>query len=381
MMLIRVAGQNKRQRAVTGDVAGGAEAVLQGKDGQHKRGAGAVKQQDAGDQTERSHNRTARHAGCADGKNAEQHAEQDHGSDRRNLAVQNLRDCHDEENLGQHRAAQMDVGEQRNTEINHVLAQHRGFLCAAQSNCQSRRGGHRADRSDIRRTVVLHYFDRVLARVRARNSIEQRHPDIMTDHNDDDDLDEHRKLLGDRALIRQTAEGGRDKERQNRDDDLGDDGEDNVLHLVKQGLHHFGFGPGDGQTDHQRQRQCAHHVHDRRDLQLEHYLGQLAQAVNLRYDRQVRNECVTGCRAHQRRADRRHICDNERNAQHSGCVVAQLGDGRRNKADNDQRHTERDDLTEHLLDCHDHVHHGLVRHQTEHDAHRNAKQQLERQAV
>ena len=61
--------------------------------------------------------------------------------------------------------------------------------------------------------------------------------------------------------------------------------------------------------------------------------------------------------------------------------MAQLGDGRRNKADNDQRHTERDNLTEHLLDRHDHVHHGLVRHQTEHDAHRNAKQQLERQAV
>ena len=47
LVTIRVAGEDERQRAVAGDVAGGAEAVLKREDGQHERGARAVKQQDA----------------------------------------------------------------------------------------------------------------------------------------------------------------------------------------------------------------------------------------------------------------------------------------------------------------------------------------------
>ena len=37
VMLIRVSGEEERQRAVAGDVAGGAEAVLQGEDGEDCR--------------------------------------------------------------------------------------------------------------------------------------------------------------------------------------------------------------------------------------------------------------------------------------------------------------------------------------------------------
>ena len=203
----------------------------------------------------------------------------------------------------------------------------------------------------------------------------------MADHDDDDDLDEYRELLGDGALIRQTAEGGGDKERQQRNDDLGDDGEHDVLDLVEQCLQTLGAGPGDRQTDHQRQRQCAHDVHERRDFELEQHLRQLLQTVNLRYDGQVRNDGVAGGRGRERRADRRTVRQNERDHQHTRSVVPELGDGRRDEADNDQRHAERDDLAEHLLYGDNDIHDLLVRHKAEQNADHHAKQQLERQAV
>ena len=84
--------------------------------------------------------------------------------------------------------------------------------------------------------VVPHDLDRVFARVCAGERVQQQHPQIVTDHDDHDDLEEHRELLGDRSLICQTAEGGGDEERQQRDDDLGDDGQNDVLDFVEQRL-------------------------------------------------------------------------------------------------------------------------------------------------
>ena len=53
MVLFGVTGEEEGQRAVTGDVAGGAEAVLKSEDGEHQAGAGVVEAEHAGDQTER----------------------------------------------------------------------------------------------------------------------------------------------------------------------------------------------------------------------------------------------------------------------------------------------------------------------------------------
>ena len=59
--------------------------------------------------------------------------------------------------------------------------------------------------------------------------------------------------------------------------------------------------------------------------------------------------------------------------------MPELGDGRRDKADDDQRHAERDDLAEHLLYGDNDIHDRLVRHEAEQNADHHAKQQLERQ--
>mgnify|MGYP007060449736 CR=1 FL=1 len=56
-MLFGVAGQHQGQSTVAGDVAGSAEAVLQGKDGEHQSGAGVIEHQNAGDEAQRSQSR------------------------------------------------------------------------------------------------------------------------------------------------------------------------------------------------------------------------------------------------------------------------------------------------------------------------------------
>ena len=111
MVLFRVAGEDQGQGPVAGDVAGGAEAVLQGEDGQHQGGAVVVKAQHAGDEPQRGHHRAAGHAGGAHGEHAQQQTEQDHGPRGGQHAVQDLGHGHDEEDLREDRAAQVDVGE------------------------------------------------------------------------------------------------------------------------------------------------------------------------------------------------------------------------------------------------------------------------------
>ena len=99
-VLFGVAGEHQGQSAVAGDVAGGAEGVLQGEDGQHQAGARLVEAQHGHDQAQRGHDRTAGHAGSTDGEHAQQQAEQNHRAQRGQLAVQDLGYHHDEEHLG-----------------------------------------------------------------------------------------------------------------------------------------------------------------------------------------------------------------------------------------------------------------------------------------
>lgn len=110
-VLLGVAGQHQGQSAVAGDVAGGAEAVLQGEDGEHQSGAGVIEHQNAGDEAQRSHDGAAGDAGSADGEDTEQSAEEEHGADAGQMAVEDLGDGHAEEDLSQDRAAEVDVGE------------------------------------------------------------------------------------------------------------------------------------------------------------------------------------------------------------------------------------------------------------------------------
>ena len=140
-VLLGVAGQHQGQSAVAGDVAGSAEAVLQGEDGEHQSGAGVIEHQNAGDEAQRSHDGAAGDAGSADGEDAEQGAEEEHGADAGQVAVEDLGDGHAEEDLSEDRAAQMDVGEQRNAEAYHIATQRRRSAIGALKRNGERRSG------------------------------------------------------------------------------------------------------------------------------------------------------------------------------------------------------------------------------------------------
>lgn len=170
-VLLGVAGQHQGQSAVAGDVAGGAEAVLQGEDGEHQSGAGVIEHQNAGDEAQRSHDGTAGDAGSADGEDAEQGAEEEHGADAGQMAVKDLGDGHAEEDLSQDRAAEVDVGEQGDAEADHILAQDFALAGAVQSDRQSGGAGHGADSGQVSGAVVAEDFPGVLAGVCAGQQI------------------------------------------------------------------------------------------------------------------------------------------------------------------------------------------------------------------
>ena len=72
----------------------------------------------------------------------------------------------------------------------------------------------------------------------------------MADHNDDDDNQEDRQLLGDRALVCQRAEGGADEYGQDGDDDTGNDQKNDALELVKRLRDYLRVADRCSQTDH-----------------------------------------------------------------------------------------------------------------------------------
>lgn len=121
-MFFCIAGQDQCQGAVACHVAGCAEAVLQGKD-------------------------------------AEKYNKEDHGSERRELSVEYFRDSHDEENLCQDRSAKVDIGEERNPEVDHVGAQIFTLVGAFEGDCKCRGGRHSANGSYIGGAVVFDFIN------------------------------------------------------------------------------------------------------------------------------------------------------------------------------------------------------------------------------
>ena len=77
----------------------------------------------------------------------------------------------------------------------------------------------------------------------------------------------------------------------------------------------------------------------------------------------------------------RNVSDDNRHAQQAGRVLAQLGDGRCDKADDDERDTERDELAHDVLQGNDHPHETQREDLTQDNADHDAQQQPERQIV
>ena len=345
-MLFRVARENQGQSAVAGDIACGSEGILQCKDGEHERGAALVKAEHAGNQSEGCHDGTAGHAGCADCEHAEQQTEEYHLADGRELAVEHLGNCHDEEGLGHNGAAEMNVCKERNAEVHEVIAECRlGLSCALQSYGERCCGGHGADCGHVSGAVVLDDIHAVSAGIDACDSVEQGEPEIVAYHDNYDDNQENRELLCDAALIRQRAEGGSDEQREHRNQELRDNRENNLLELFENVGGNVCVIPDSCESHRDREEECGHDAHNRRNLELEDNVRKLLQSVNVRIDREMRQDCEAGNRRRESCADRRDIGNQQGEAEHSGSVVAHTRDGGCNKADDDERNTEANELS------------------------------------
>ena len=188
----------------------------------------------------------------------------------------------------------MDVSEQGNPEIHHIAAEGRlRFLRAAERHSQCRCRRHRPHSGNICRSVVLHHIQRIPLRVEPRCEIQDCHPDKVSRHDDQDNLDEYRKLLRDRPLIGQGAEGKSDKHRKDRDHNLSDNGKDDLLKFLQQVRHRHSIVPCAREAEQHGKYKCAHHRHDLRDLQLEHNLRQLLQPLHIRHDGQMGDDAVS----------------------------------------------------------------------------------------
>ena len=200
----------------------------------------------------------------------------------------------------------------------------------------------------------------------------------MADDDDKHHRKEHGQLTRNGALICKTARRRSDKKRQNRNNHARHNGQDDALELVEQLAHEIGMRryaarPTDGR--HER----THNRHDLRNIELEYDIGQLFEPINRRGDRQVGNDRVASEHREQRGTNARAIRDKHSHTQNARHVRAELGDGRRNKADDNKRNAEHNDLAEQVLDRHNHVHNRLVGNKANKNAHDHRHEQDKRQ--
>ena len=69
----------------------------------------------------------------------------------------------------------------------------------------------------------------------------------------------------------------------------------------------------------------------------------------------MRDQRITGCNRKQGCADGRNVSDHQSNTKHAGSTVSEFGDGRCDKADDDQRYTEVDKLPKDIFQSNDNI--------------------------
>ena len=109
-------------------------------------------------------------------------------------------------------------------------------------------------------------------------------------------------------------------------------------------------------------------------------LRQTAQSIDCRLNRHMRNQRISGCHRKQRRAKRRCIRQNQRYSKQSGGILSKLRDRRGNKADDDQRYTERNNLPKNIIQRHNEIHKTFICYKTGNNTDRYTQRQPKRQA-
>ena len=92
------------------------------------------------------------------------------------------------------------------------------------------------------------------------------------------------------------------------------------------------------------------------------------------------NQPVSRSHSHKRGSDGGNIGDCQCHPQHFGGIVSHLGNGRRNKSDDDQRYTEGDDLPQNVFDSYHHIHDSLIGNKADDHTQDYSDQQTHRKA-
>ena len=199
---------------------------------------------------------------------------------------------------------------------------------------------------------------------------------MLKKHYDKDNGDEYRKLTGDGAFPCETTEGGGDKEGQNRDDYLLNYLKNNILELLKNTDDGVALGPNSGKTNEDGEHQCAHNAHYLRNVELEYYLRQSTQTLGVGYDAQAGDDAVACCHRKQSCKNAGNISENQSDSQHSGSAAAELGDRGGDKAYDDERNAEINELTHYVLEGNYYLHNALGQNKTQCDAYDYSQQKL-----
>ena len=259
----------------------------------------------------------------------------------------------------------MNIREERDAKVDHVRAKVFALMGALQGYREGGSGGHGANRRQVGGAVMLDHLQTGKTGIDGSNRVEHGQPDVVADQDNDDDDQEDGKLLGDGTLPGQAAEGRCDEEGQNRDNDHLHDLENDLLEFLQD----IGDGPGlcphSSETDEDREDQGGHDRHDLWDVKLEGNRGKGSQALSISNDGQVGNDGIAGSHRHTCGQDAGNVGDDNGNGKHTGRVIAQLGDGRRDKTDDNQRNTEGDQLTEDIFDCDNDDHYTFRKHQSQ----------------
>ena len=123
-----------------------------------------------------------------------------------NRTVQDLGDCHTEEDFCEDRTTEMDVCKQRDPEADQVLAERFCFGGALQCNCKSGGRGHGSYCCQVSRSVMPDHFQRIFSGIDPCNHVQKCHPDEMSCQDQYDDLQENRQLSGNGTFIGKAAE-------------------------------------------------------------------------------------------------------------------------------------------------------------------------------
>ncbi len=141
--------------AVTGDVAGGAEAVLCQIEGDHQGDGGFTETEHGGEQAQRRHHATTRGARCGDHDHPQHHDEGEHGLDARNgqmLGEEHHRGgAGDQGNGG---ATEVNGGTQRHGEVGDTVA-HPVVLARLQGDRNGGGARHGPQRGEVGGQHVL----------------------------------------------------------------------------------------------------------------------------------------------------------------------------------------------------------------------------------